>query len=92
MTIDENSSKALKPHKRILKFNKKHRQKQYTSTSAFRKNHLYENKPRLVNFDNENELIHGGAVTDTTASNSVADASKPARKVSKMPFKVLDAP
>jgi hypothetical protein len=31
-------------------------------------------------------------VTDTTASNSVADASKPARKVSKMPFKVLDAP
>jgi hypothetical protein len=25
MTVDENNSKALKPHKRILKFNKKHR-------------------------------------------------------------------
>ena len=25
MQVDENNSKALKPHKRILKFNKKHR-------------------------------------------------------------------
>ena len=44
------NNKALKPHKRILKFNKKHRQKQFTGETAFRKTHLAEKRPGLVDF------------------------------------------
>ena len=80
------NDKNLKPHKRILKFNKKHRTKQYTTSQAFRKCHLNEKKTGLVNFS---DVAGIAASWENTEAN---DVYKPARKVSKMPFKVLDAP
>lgn len=55
--------------------------------AAFRKSYLNEQKRTLVNFGSEN-CGYGIESGDTGGS----DAFKPARKVSKMPFKVLDAP
>ena len=79
--------KSLRPHKRILKFNKKHRQKTFASGNQFKKNYLQESRKTLVNYgmDMDDACTESG---DTGGS----DAYKPARKVSKMPFKVLDAP
>lgn len=84
--INPEAEKNLKPHKRILKFNKKHRTKQFTTSQAFRKCHLNERKTGLVNFSDV------AGIAETWENNEASEAYKPARKVSKMPFKVLDAP
>ena len=85
--IGGDNPKSLRPHKRILKFNKKHRQKTFGSGNQFKKSYLQEQRKTLVNYGCDYD-----AGVENSENGGGSDAFKPARKVSKMPFKVLDAP